>query len=86
MKEYPITCVIPQPWQVTEEQEVTFQPDGSIALTGVPVPNMPGGNKFSTRVETLLAACPAGCQVGAGGRWTALQHPLGAAAAWATCM
>jgi hypothetical protein len=40
--------------KVTEAQTVAFNPDGSIALCSTPAPNIPGGDKFTTQIETLL--------------------------------
>ncbi|GAB4818005.1 hypothetical protein N2152v2_005051 [Parachlorella kessleri] len=41
--------------KVTETQTVTFNADGIISLRSVPVPNIPGGDKFTTQIDTLLA-------------------------------
>ena len=41
--------------KVTETQTVTFNTDGTISLRSVPVPNIPGGDKFTTQIDTLLA-------------------------------
>lgn len=40
--------------KVTETQTVTFHEDANITLSSVPVPNIPGGDKFTSRVQTEI--------------------------------
>ena len=55
--------------KVTETQTVTFRPDGSISVSSVPVPNIPGGNKFTSRIDCLLTANGPGCLVSCLPKW-----------------